>query len=79
MLADHAVCLCDDDNDLEMAVACRHAYIPDVSSKSMAEIIKARPKHFTQTGGEGADLEGPSASEAALSMLLSLIAEKNKK
>jgi hypothetical protein len=62
-----------------MAVACRHAYIPDVSSKSMAETIKARPKHFTQTGGEGADHEGPSASEAALSMILTLITEHSKR
>jgi hypothetical protein len=30
------VCLCDDDNDLEMALACRRAYLPSVSSDSIA-------------------------------------------
>ena len=27
--------MCDDDNDIEMAVACRAAYLPSVTSESM--------------------------------------------
>jgi hypothetical protein len=49
LLAKHAVCLCDDDNDLEMALACQHAYIPGISSKSMAETIGKNPNRFTVT------------------------------
>ena len=34
-LKSHAYCMCDDDNDIEMAVACRAAYLPSVTSESM--------------------------------------------
>ncbi|KAL3791631.1 hypothetical protein ACHAW5_000627 [Stephanodiscus triporus] len=34
-LKTHAYCMCDDDNDIEMAVACRAAYLPSVTSESM--------------------------------------------
>ena len=75
MLSKHAVCACDDDNDLEMALACHHAYIPGVSSTSMAVIIQNNPGHFTQTGGHGASdmSEGTAATEKALSLLLERI------
>jgi hypothetical protein len=46
-LSKHSICLCDDDNDLEMALACQHAYLPDISSQSMLEITQKYPKHFT--------------------------------
>jgi hypothetical protein len=46
-LSKHAICLCDDDNDLEMALACQHAYLPDISSQSMMDITQKYPKHFT--------------------------------
>lgn len=48
-LARHAVCMCDDDNDLEMALACQHAYLPDIASDSMRETIAKFPDHFTTT------------------------------
>lgn len=70
LLRDHTVCLCDDDNDIEMASACRHAYIPDVTSQNMAATIEKFPEHFTITGGEGLGKEGPAASEAALMKIL---------
>ncbi len=70
LLRDHAVCLCDDDNDIEMASACHHAYIPDIASKNMAATIEKSPEHFTITGGDEKGKEGPAASEAALLLIL---------
>lgn len=69
ILATGAVCLCDDDNDLEMALACQHAYVPSVSSESMAQAIKDNPTELTLT--EGIDgVEGTSATELALTLVL---------
>jgi hypothetical protein len=70
LLSTHAVCLCDDDNDLEMAMACEHAYVPEVSSSSMVEVIRSHPDHFTQTCGDGEGQQGTVASETALSLVL---------
>jgi hypothetical protein len=69
------VCLCDDDNDLEMARACRHAYVPEVSSASMEAIIERHPEHFTVTRGMvgGVDVSSTDSTEAALSMVLELL------
>jgi hypothetical protein len=62
-----------------MALACSHAYIPEVSSQSMMKVIKENPEHFTQTGGEGTELKGPEASEMALQKALDMIAVRNAK
>lgn len=70
VLKNHAVCLCDDDNDLEMALACSHAYIPDVSSASMAQVIERNPVKFTVTGGLTGDFTGTAATDKALDILL---------
>jgi hydroxymethylpyrimidine pyrophosphatase-like HAD family hydrolase len=75
-VANHAVCICDDDNDLEMAMACKHAYIPEVSSLSMKEIIEKYPDHFTQTGGEGKELSGTDSTESALQLILETVTQK---
>ena len=81
----HAVCLCDDDNDLEMAMACRRAFIPAITSATMKAAIETYPKQFTVTAsvGEGSgDVEGkqqrsgPEATEAALSLILDSLAAK---
>jgi len=48
-LSKYAVCMCDDDNDLEMALACHHAYLPDVASQSMRDTVEKFPDHFTTT------------------------------
>lgn len=77
LLKHHSVCLCDDDNDLEMAIACGHAYIPEISSSSMKDIIDRHPDHFTQTGGEGTELSGTAAAEAALLLVLEHLADKD--
>jgi hydroxymethylpyrimidine pyrophosphatase-like HAD family hydrolase len=69
ILATSAICLCDDDNDLEMALACQHAYVPSVSSESMAQAIKDNPTKLTVI--EGIDgVEGTSATELALTLIL---------
>jgi len=70
-LSKHAICLCDDDNDLEMALACQHAFVPGVSSDSMAAVIQAHPKQITATGGQ--DMEGTKATEKALQLALESI------
>ncbi|CAB9504674.1 expressed unknown protein [Seminavis robusta] len=77
ILSKHCVCLCDDDNDLEMALACQHAFIPGISSTSMANVIGKHPHHFSQTGGKHSNdgIEGTIATEQALSLVLARLAE----
>jgi len=75
VLGEFTVCLCDDDNDVQMANACRHAYIPEVTSEHLAEAIEEDPDHFTVTSGRGAKrrghaVHGHKATEAALSLIL---------
>ena len=71
MLSSQCVCICDDDNDVEMALACSHAFIPSISSDSMMATIKEHPSKFTVTSNEGT--EGVRASEAALGLILQRI------
>jgi hypothetical protein len=62
------ICLCDDDNDLEMALECLHAYIPHVTSHSMAEAVRLHPGKFTVTSnGDGINTD---ATEKALHYVL---------
>jgi hypothetical protein len=72
VLASIAVCLCDDDNDISMALACQHAYCPQVTSDSMLEVIDKNPGHFTVFQ----DSEGTKASERALTLLLERLEEE---
>ena len=77
LLAQHCVCMCDDDNDLEMALACHHAFIPGVSSTSMADVITNNPDQFSQTGeGHHDNIEGTIATEKALSLILAQISRQ---
>jgi hypothetical protein len=64
-LSNHAVCMCDDDNDLEMALACQHAYLPDVASQSMIDTIEQFPDHFTKTFRENEEESSPSSSPSS--------------
>lgn len=43
LLSQRSICLCDDDNDLEMALACWKAYLPSVTSVSMAQAARDFP------------------------------------
>ena len=42
-LSKHAICICDDDNDLEMALACRRAYLPSLTSSSIEQAAHDYP------------------------------------
>jgi hypothetical protein len=64
-----AVCMGDDDNDIEMALACRHAFIPTISSHSMAVAIANRPGQFTAVSG----VDETAATEKALDELLRML------
>ena len=60
----------------EMALACQHAFIPGVSSTSMADMIAKNPDHFSQTGeGHHDNIEGTIATEKALSLILARISK----
>jgi hypothetical protein len=79
VLARQTVCLCDDDNDIEMARACLHAYVPSISSTSLAETIRSSPLQFTATCDDENNVEGTHATEAALALILERIAMANAK
>jgi len=76
----NAVCLCDDDNDLEMALACKHVFVPNISSESMARVLREQKEKITVTAAlvldeysNGLDdaIQMTRATERALSLLLS--------
>uniref|UniRef100_A0A7S3KXL4 Sucrose phosphatase-like domain-containing protein n=1 Tax=Amphora coffeiformis TaxID=265554 RepID=A0A7S3KXL4_9STRA len=72
--AEHAVCMGDDDNDIEMALASRHAFIPTVTSDTMDEAISQHPGHFTAIRG----VEDTMATEKALEALLKMLQEEEE-
>jgi len=39
-LKSRAFCMCDDDNDIEMALACRAAFLPGVTSESVRRVVE---------------------------------------
>lgn len=63
-----AICLCDDDNDIEMAMACRVSYLPSVSSSSIASIAAKYPAKFIIT--EEDLIVSTAATEAALHQVI---------
>lgn len=65
-MSQSCVCLCDDDNDLEMAVSTLHAYIPNISSESMRRQIELQPSQFTVTDSKGNGIEGTERSLDAI-------------
>ena len=60
----------DDDNDIEMALASRHAFIPTVTSSTMAQTIA---QHGTQFTAMRSDVEGPLATEMVLQKILEVL------
>ena len=68
-LAEHGVCMGDDDNDIEMALACRHAFIPTVTSDTMADTIAQHRGQFTAIRGVVDTLATEKALEELLKML----------
>eukprot|EP00549_Striatella_unipunctata_P025651 CAMPEP_0118682626 /NCGR_PEP_ID=MMETSP0800-20121206/5584_1 /TAXON_ID=210618 ORGANISM="Striatella unipunctata, Strain CCMP2910" /NCGR_SAMPLE_ID=MMETSP0800 /ASSEMBLY_ACC=CAM_ASM_000638 /LENGTH=336 /DNA_ID=CAMNT_0006579025 /DNA_START=155 /DNA_END=1165 /DNA_ORIENTATION=- len=71
VLSKHAVCMCDDDNDLEMAHACKHAYLPSIASESMAQAAEKSKDKFTLT--EQGTVAKTAATEAAIDILLGIV------
>jgi len=69
-LSESCVCLCDDDNDLEMAGACRRAFIPSVASESMSDAINKSPDRLILTCNT--NITETDATDAALRMVLDL-------
>lgn len=67
-----ALCMCDDDNDLEMALACRHAFVPGISSVSMAQVVNENGNKITVTGGIEELEEGTIATERALAAVIDM-------
>ena len=63
-----AVCICDDDNDMEMAVACSHAFIPALTSTSVEEFVEDNPSKFTKTFEKGR-VASTMATDAALHLI----------
>jgi len=62
-LGTSCVCICDDDNDLEMALACNHAYIPSITSSSMKNVIDNNPNQFTVTCDHKGEESGSGEEE----------------
>lgn len=70
-LGKHTICLCDDDNDIAMALACQHAVVPAATARSMEEAIRENPDQITLIADNGrgeADLT--LATERALEVVL---------
>ena len=72
LLDRHCVCLADDDNDIEMAMACSHAYIPRATASSMAATVQENPGTFTLTVAQG-EVDPTKATNRALTMVLERI------
>ena len=65
----HAYCLCDDDNDIEMALACKFAYLPSVTSESISNLAKGTSKLIITEDIEN-DIVQTLATEAALEAVI---------
>ena len=78
VLLKQAICLCDDDNDLEMASACGSVFLPSVSSQSMAEAAKQNPDKIFITENEQERIIGTTATEHALMKASELIHSKGR-
>ncbi|KAL9185544.1 hypothetical protein ACHAXT_003321 [Thalassiosira profunda] len=71
-LKSHAFCLCDDDNDIEMALACRAAYLPGITSESIGELASNSQAAgtFIVTEDTSKGIVETRATEAALEKVL---------
>ncbi|KAL7439221.1 hypothetical protein ACHAXH_004366 [Discostella pseudostelligera] len=70
ILKTHAYCLCDDDNDIEMALACRAAYLPSVTSESMRILASLDDNSLIVAEDEANGIVESDATEAALRALI---------
>ncbi|KAL3770200.1 hypothetical protein ACHAWU_009140 [Discostella pseudostelligera] len=70
VLRSHAYCLCDDDNDIEMALACRAAYLPSLTSESMRILASSDDNSLIVAEDEANGIVESVATEAALRALI---------
>lgn len=70
ILKTNAYCLCDDDNDIEMALACRAAYLPSVTSETIRALASSEKNSFIVAKDERNGIVESLATEAALHALL---------
>mmetsp|Transcript_13692 Transcript_13692/g.29809 ORF Transcript_13692/g.29809 Transcript_13692/m.29809 type:complete len:382 (-) Transcript_13692:165-1310(-) len=68
-------CMCDDDNDIELALSCREAYLPSLTSDSMKDLVGSGkwPLFLTEDVENG--IVETRATEVALERIFSRIAE----
>jgi len=64
------ICLCDDDNDLEMAMACGTVFLPSISSLSMKHAAKFFPDQIFIMEDKKEGITETRATERALSHAL---------
>jgi len=64
------ICLCDDDNDLEMAMACGMVFLPSISSLSMKHAAKFFPDQIFIMEDKKEGITETRATERALSHAL---------
>lgn len=64
------VCLCDDDNDLEMAHACGKVYLPALTSDSMRDAVKNNRHRFFVTENVFENVTKTRATECALAQVV---------
>lgn len=69
-LLERCLCLCDDDNDLEMAYACGKVYLPALTSQSMRDAVKHNRHRFVVTEIIVENVTGTKATEVALAQVL---------
>lgn len=70
ILASSSFCICDDDNDIPLALACRKAYLPTISSKSMNELVDSIRDRIVVTEDIPNGIVGSLATEDALRRVL---------
>jgi len=69
-LLESCICLCDDDNDLEMASACGKVFLPTVTSVSMQNAVKRSPNKIIVMENKYEGIIETKATEKALSRTL---------
>ena len=70
LLKSRAICLCDDDNDIEMAVACKKSFLPGITSLSMLDLVRENPRKIIVTERLDEGIVKTRASEEALECVL---------
>lgn len=64
------ICICDDDNDLEMAAACGKVFLPTVTSESMQQAVAQSEKIFVMENKEEGIIETKSTENALVHALM---------